>query len=196
MIIVIVGLGGGTGGGAAPVIARLAREMGILTVGVATTPFMFEGKRRTDQAERSIEELRASVDSLLVIPNQRLIDQAHENTGVRDAFRMADKVLGQAVQGMTDIIGKPGYLSADFIDVRAVMGEQGLAKMWMGEASGRNAAVEAVQKALRGPLLEPASIGEARGWRRHHRHRQLSPRRASTAPRWRSSSLGARQTGA
>jgi len=124
MVFITAGLGGGTGGGAAPIIANLAKEMEILTVGVVTKPFIFEGKRRGDQAERCLEELKASVDSLIIIPNQRLINASSKNTGVKDAFAMADNVLRQAAQGIADIIVKPGYINVDFADVRAVMSER------------------------------------------------------------------------
>jgi cell division protein FtsZ len=163
MVFITAGLGGGTGGGAAPIIANLAREMEILTVGVVTKPFIFEGKRRGDQAERCLEELRASVDSLIIIPNQRLINASSKNTGVKDAFAMADNVLRQAVQGIADIIVKPGYINVDFADVRTVMSERGLAMMGIGEAVDDNAAVDAVQKAINSPLLENQSIKGARG---------------------------------
>jgi cell division protein FtsZ len=137
--------------------------MEILTVGVVTKPFIFEGKRRMMQADRCLDELRASVDSLIIIPNQRLISHASKNTGVREAFAMADNVLRQAVQGIADIIVKPGYINVDFADVRAVMSERGLAMMGIGEVAGENAAVEAVQKAINSPLLENVSIKGARG---------------------------------
>ena len=163
MVFITAGLGGGTGGGAAPIIANLAKEMEILTVGVVTKPFIFEGKRRAEQAERCLEELKASVDSLIIIPNQRLISYANKNTGVKDAFAMADNVLRQAVQGIADIIVKPGFINVDFADVRAVMVEKGMAMMGIGESPGENAAVDAVQKAINSPLLENVSIKGARG---------------------------------
>jgi cell division protein FtsZ len=163
MVFITAGMGGGTGGGAAPIIANLAKEMEILTVGVVTKPFIFEGKRRRDQGERCLEELRASVDSLIIIPNQRLISKSNKNTGVREAFTMADNVLRQAVQGIADIIVKPGYINVDFADVRTVMGERGLAMMGIGEAGGDNAAVDAVQKAINSELLENKSIKGAKG---------------------------------
>ena len=163
MVFITAGLGGGTGGGAAPIIANLAKEMEILTVGVVTKPFIFEGKRRGDQAERCLEELKAGVDSLIIIPNQRLINASSKNTGVKDAFAMADNVLRQAAQGIADIIVKPGYINVDFADVRAVMSERGLAMMGIGEAADENAAVDAVQKAINSPLLENQSIKGARG---------------------------------
>ncbi len=163
MVFITAGLGGGTGGGAAPIIANLAKEMEILTVGVVTKPFIFEGKRRGDQAEHCLEELKAGVDSLIIIPNQRLINASSKNTGVKDAFAMADNILRQAVQGIADIIVKPGYINVDFADVRAVMSERGLAMMGIGEATEDNAAVDAVQKAINSPLLENQSIKGARG---------------------------------
>jgi cell division protein FtsZ len=163
MVFLTCGLGGGTGGGAAPIIANLAKEMEILTVGVVTKPFLFEGKRRASQAERCLEELKAMVDSLIIIPNQRLISHANKNTGVKEAFAMADNVLRQAVQGIADIIVKPGYINVDFADVRTVMSERGLAMMGIGESTGDNGAVEAVQKAINSPLLENVSIKGAKG---------------------------------
>jgi cell division protein FtsZ len=175
MIFITAGLGGGTGGGAAPIIANLAKEMEILTVGVVTKPFVFEGKRRGEQAERSLEELKATVDSLIIIPNQRLINHASKNTGVKEAFAMADGVLRQAVQGIADIIVKPGYINVDFADVRTVMSERGLAMMGIGEATGDNAAVDAVQKAINSPLLENVSIKGARGVLLNFTHASTMP---------------------
>jgi len=175
MVFITAGLGGGTGGGAAPIIANLAKEMEMLTVGVVTKPFIFEGKRRSEQAERSLEELRASVDSLIIIPNQRLINNASKNTGVREAFAMADNVLRQAVQGIADIIVKPGYINVDFADVRTVMSERGLAMMGIGEVTGENAAVDAVQKAINSPLLENVSIKGARGVLLNFTHASTMP---------------------
>jgi cell division protein FtsZ len=175
MVFITAGLGGGTGGGAAPILANLAKEMEILTVGVVTKPFVFEGKRRGDQAERSLEELRAGVDSLIIIPNQRLINHATKNTGVKEAFAMADNVLRQAVQGIADIIVKPGFINVDFADVRAVMLERGLAMMGIGEASGDTAAVDAVQKAINSPLLENVSIKGARGVLLNFTHASTMP---------------------
>jgi cell division protein FtsZ len=175
MIFITAGMGGGTGGGAAPIIANLAKEMEILTVGVVTKPFIFEGKRRNDQADRCLEELKASVDSLIIIPNQRLINASTKNTGVREAFAMADNVLRQAVQGIADIIVKPGYINVDFADVRAVMSERGLAMMGIGESADDNAAVEAVQKAINSPLLENQSIKGARGVLLNFTHSSTMP---------------------
>ncbi len=175
MVFITAGLGGGTGGGAAPIIANLAKEMDILTVGVVTKPFIFEGKRRNDQADRSLEELKASVDSLIIIPNQRLINASTKNTGVKEAFAMADNVLRQAVEGIADIIVKPGYINVDFADVRTVMSERGMAMMGIGEASDDNAAVEAVQKAINSPLLENQSIKGARGVLLNFTHSSTMP---------------------
>jgi len=175
MVFITAGLGGGTGGGAAPIIANLAKEMEILTVGVVTKPFVFEGKRRGEQAERGLEELKASVDSLIIIPNQRLINHASKNTGVKEAFAMADNVLRQAVQGIADIIVKPGYINVDFADVRTVMLERGMAMMGIGEATGDNAAVDAVQKAINSPLLENVSIKGARGVLLNFTHASAMP---------------------
>ncbi len=175
MVFITAGLGGGTGGGAAPIIANLAKEMEILTVGVVTKPFVFEGNRRGEQAERSLEELKASVDSLIIIPNQRLINHASKNTGVKEAFAMADNVLRQAAQGIADIIVKPGYINVDFADVRTVMSERGMAMMGIGEATGDNAAVDAVQKAINSPLLENVSIKGARGVLLNFTHASTMP---------------------
>ncbi|MBI2560808.1 MAG: cell division protein FtsZ [candidate division NC10 bacterium] len=175
MIFLTAGLGGGTGGGAAPIIANLAKEMEILTVGVVTKPFVFEGKRRAEQAERCLDELKATVDSLIIIPNQRLINHASKNTGVKEAFAMADNVLRQAVQGIADIIVKPGYINVDFADVRTVMSERGMAMMGIGEATGDNAAVDAVQKAINSPLLENVSIKGARGVLLNFTHASTMP---------------------
>ena len=175
MVFITAGLGGGTGGGAAPIIANLAKEMDILTVGVVTKPFIFEGKRRNDQADRSLEELKASVDCLIIIPNQRLINASNKNTGVKEAFAMADNVLRQAVEGIADIIVKPGYINVDFADVRTVMSERGMAMMGIGEASDDNAAVEAVQKAINSPLLENQSIKGARGVLLNFTHSSTMP---------------------
>jgi cell division protein FtsZ len=175
MVFITAGMGGGTGGGAAPIIANLAKEMDILTVGVVTKPFIFEGKRRNEQAERCLEELKASVDSLIIIPNQRLINASTKNTGVKEAFAMADNVLRQAVQGIADIIVKPGYINVDFADVKTVMSERGMAMMGIGEATDDNAAVEAVQKAINSPLLENQSIKGARGVLLNFTHSSTMP---------------------
>ena len=163
MVFITAGMGGGTGTGGAPVIARLAREAGALTVGVVTKPFVFEGKRRLRQAEEGIEELKESVDTLIVIPNQRLLSIAAKTTTMLEAFNKADDVLLQAVRGISDLIITPGLINLDFADVRTVMAEMGLALMGSATASGENRAVEAAQKAISSPLLEDISIHGARG---------------------------------
>jgi cell division protein FtsZ len=163
MIFITAGMGGGTGTGGAPVIARLAREVGALTVGVVTKPFIFEGKKRMRQAEEGIEELKASVDTLIVIPNQRLLSIAAKTTTMLEAFHKADDVLLQAVRGISDLIITPGLINLDFADVRTVMAEMGLALMGASSATGENRAIEAAQKAISSPLLEDISIQGARG---------------------------------
>jgi cell division protein FtsZ len=163
MIFITAGMGGGTGTGGAPVIARVAREVGALTVGVVTKPFIFEGKKRMRQAEEGIEELKQSVDTLIVIPNQRLLSIAAKTTTMLEAFHKADDVLLQAVRGISDLIITPGLINLDFADVRTVMAEMGLALMGASSASGENRAIEAAQKAISSPLLEDISIQGARG---------------------------------
>lgn len=163
MIFITAGMGGGTGTGGAPVVARMAREVGALTVGVVTKPFIFEGKKRMRQAEEGIEELKQSVDTLIVIPNQRLLSIAAKTTTMLEAFHKADDVLLQAVRGISDLIITPGLINLDFADVRTVMAEMGLALMGAASASGENRAVEAAQKAISSPLLEDISIQGARG---------------------------------
>jgi cell division protein FtsZ len=163
MVFITAGMGGGTGTGGAPVVARLAREAGALTVGVVTKPFVFEGKRRLRQAEEGIEELKENVDTLIVIPNQRLLSIAAKTTTMLEAFNKADDVLLQAVRGISDLIITPGLINLDFADVRTVMAEMGLALMGSASASGENRAVEAAQKAISSPLLEDISIRGARG---------------------------------
>lgn len=163
MIFITAGMGGGTGTGGAPVIARLAREVGALTVGVVTKPFIFEGKKRMRQSEEGIEELKANVDTLIVIPNQRLLSIAAKTTTMLEAFHKADDVLLQAVRGISDLIITPGLINLDFADVRTVMAEMGFALMGAASASGENRAVEAAQKAISSPLLEDISIQGARG---------------------------------
>jgi cell division protein FtsZ len=163
MIFITAGMGGGTGTGGAPVIARVAREVGALTVGVVTKPFIFEGKKRMRQADDGIEELKQSVDTLIVIPNQRLLSIAAKTTTMLDAFHKADDVLLQAVRGISDLIITPGLINLDFADVRTVMAEMGLALMGAASASGENRAIEAAQKAISSPLLEDISIQGARG---------------------------------
>jgi cell division protein FtsZ len=163
MIFITAGMGGGTGTGGAPVLARVAREVGALTVGVVTKPFIFEGKKRMRQAEEGIEELKASVDTLIVIPNQRLLSIAAKTTTMLEAFHKADDVLLQAVRGISDLIITPGLINLDFADVRTVMAEMGLALMGAASASGENRAIEAAQRAISSPLLEDISIQGARG---------------------------------
>ena len=163
MIFITAGMGGGTGTGGAPVIAKTAREVGALTVGVVTKPFTFEGKKRMRQAEDGIQELKATVDTLIVIPNQRLLSIAAKTTTMLEAFHKADDVLLQAVRGISDLIITPGLINLDFADVRTVMAEMGLALMGAASASGENRAVEAAQKAISSPLLEDISIHGARG---------------------------------
>lgn len=164
MVFVTAGMGGGTGTGAAPVIAEVAREMGILTVGVVTKPFTFEGKRRMRFAEEGIAELSKAVDTLITIPNQKLIGLAGKNTTMKDTFRMADDILLQAVRGISDMITKPGYINVDFADVTAVMREnQGISMMGMGVATGDSRACEAAEAAITSPLLEEVDIHGAQG---------------------------------
>ena len=154
MVFVTAGKGGGTGTGASPVIAELAKELGALTVGVVTRPFMFEGKRRARQAEDGIRELREKVDTLIIIPNDRLLQVVERRTSIIDAFKVADDVLRQGVQGITDLITVPGLINLDFADVRTVMREAGSALMGIGVAGGENRAVEAAKAAISSPLLE------------------------------------------
>jgi cell division protein FtsZ len=163
MIFLTAGMGGGTGTGGAPVIARMAREVGALTVGVVTKPFVFEGKKRMRQAEEGIEDLKHSVDTLIVIPNQRLLSIAAKTTTMLEAFHKADDVLLQAVRGISDLIITPGLINLDFADVRTVMGEMGLALMGASSATGENRAIEAAQRAISSPLLEEVAIQGARG---------------------------------
>ena len=163
MVFVTAGMGGGTGTGGAPIIAAAARDVGALTVGVVTKPFLFEGKKRMGQAEQGIRQLKESVDTLIVIPNQRLLSIAGKETSLLETFKMADGVLLQAVRGISDLIVTPGLINLDFADVRAVMAEMGFALMGTATASGDNRAVEAAQKAIASPLLEDVSIHGARG---------------------------------
>ncbi|HUK77945.1 MAG TPA: cell division protein FtsZ [Thermoleophilia bacterium] len=162
MVFVTAGKGGGTGTGAAPVIAELAKELGALTVGVVTRPFMFEGKRRARQAEDGIRELREKVDTAIIIPNDRLLQVVERRTSIIDAFKVADDVLRQGVQGITDLITVPGLINLDFADVRTVMKDAGSALMGIGVAGGENRAVEAAKAAISSPLLE-ASVEGAMG---------------------------------
>jgi cell division protein FtsZ len=163
MLFITAGLGGGTGTGAAPVIAKVAKELGILTVGVVTKPFPFEGQRRARQAEEGLRELRDAVDTLIVIPNQRLLGVVERKTTLLESFQMADNVLQQAVRGISDLITVPGLINLDFADVKTVMARMGRAVMGTGIAQGENRAVEAAQKAIASPLLEEGSIEGAEG---------------------------------
>ncbi|MBR3189368.1 cell division protein FtsZ, partial [Bosea sp. (in: a-proteobacteria)] len=163
MVFITAGMGGGTGTGAAPAIARVARDMGILTVGVVTKPFQFEGMRRMRMAEAGIGELTETVDTLIVIPNQNLFRVANENTGFADAFGMADQVLYSGVACITDLMVRPGLINLDFADVRAVMRGMGKAMMGTGEAQGEKRALSAAQAAINNPLLDDVSMKGARG---------------------------------
>jgi cell division protein FtsZ len=163
MCFIAAGMGGGTGTGAAPVIAKAARDRGILTVGVVTKPFSFEGSRRMKSAEAGIAELQKHVDTLIVIPNQNLFLIANPSTTFKEAFSMADEVLQQGVRGITDLMIMPGLINLDFADVRSVMGEMGKAMMGTGEASGDNRAIEAAEKAIANPLLDGVSLKGAKG---------------------------------
>jgi cell division protein FtsZ len=162
MVFVTAGLGGGTGTGAAPIIASLASEMGALTVAVVTKPFAFEGKRRMQQAERGIAELMESVDTTIVIPNEKLLAVA-ENAGFFESFRIADDILRQGVQGISDIITIPGIINRDFADVKAIMAGMGYAVMGTATATGEHRTVDAAQRAIASPLLEAGAIDGARG---------------------------------
>ena len=163
MVFVTAGMGGGTGTLGSSVVAETARELGCLTVGVVTKPFLFEGKRRMRNAERGISELKKHVDTLITIPNQRLLSIAGRNTSLLDTFKRADDILYQAVKGISDLILFEGLVNVDFADVRAVMSEMGMAMMGSGEAAGDNRAIEAAEKAISSPLLEDISIHGARG---------------------------------
>ena len=163
MVFVTAGMGGGTGTGGAPIVADVAKQSGALTVGVVTKPFLFEGNRRRKQAEQGLAELKAAVDTLIVIPNQRLISVAGENVCLADAFKRADEVLLNAVQGISDIITVHGLVNVDFADVRTIMCEQGMALMGTGRAGGDRRAVEAMQAAISSPLLEDVSLDGATG---------------------------------
>lgn len=163
MCFIAAGMGGGTGTGAAPVIAKAARDKGILTVGVVTKPFAFEGARRGRSAEAGIAELQQHVDTLIVIPNQNLFRLANSETTFKEAFEMADEVLQQGVRGITDLMVMPGLINLDFADVRSVMSEMGKAMMGTGEADGDNRAIEAAEKAISNPLLDGVSMKGAKG---------------------------------
>jgi len=163
MVFVTAGMGGGTGTGAAPVIARIAKDLGALTVGVVTKPFSFEGRKRCRVAEEGIRELRAAVDTLIVIPNQRLIEISSRTTTAKQAFEEADDVLLHAVRGISQIITQPGLINVDFADVRTIMAEMGMAMMGAGIGCGDSKAADAADAAISSPLLEDISIGGARG---------------------------------
>ena len=163
MIFLAAGMGGGTGTGAAPIVAEVAREAGALTVGVVTKPFTREGKQRMAKAEEGIKELKKYVDSLVVIPNDRLLGLAGKSMSILDAFKPSDDVLRQAVQGISDLITTSGLINVDFADVRAIMSERGMAMMGIGIASGENRAVEAATRAISSPLLEEIDVSGARG---------------------------------
>ena len=159
MVFVTAGMGGGTGTGAAPIVAKLAKEMGILTVGVVTKPFGFEGKIRMKNAEEGIKDLKASVDTLITIPNDRLLQIVQKNTSMVEAFSIADNVLKQGIQSISDLIKMPGLINLDFADVTSIMKDKGLAHMGIGTASGENRALEAAKEAIQSPLLETAITG-------------------------------------
>ncbi|MGE4344613.1 MAG: cell division protein FtsZ [Geoalkalibacter sp.] len=163
MVFIAAGLGGGTGTGSAPIIAEVARELGALTVGVVTKPFTREGKQRMKKAEQGVECLKRVVDSLIVIPNDRLLGLAGKNMSILDAFKPSDDVLRQAVQGISDLITTSGLINVDFADVKAIMSERGMAMMGIGAASGEKRAAEAAQKAISSPLLEDIDISGAKG---------------------------------
>jgi len=163
MVFVTTGLGGGTGTGGAPIIASLATELDALTVAVVTKPFHFEGRRRMQQAEQGLRELRECVDTVITIPNERLLHTVEKGASLADSFRVADDVLRQAVQGISDLITVPGLINLDFADVKSIMAGMGMALMGAGYARGENRAIEATQQAISSPLLEEASIEGARG---------------------------------
>jgi cell division protein FtsZ len=159
MVFVTAGEGGGTGTGAAPVVARIAREVGALTVGIVTTPFRFEGSRRRSQSDAGVEELRAVCDTVIVIPNDRLLEVLERDVAMVEAFRIADDVLRQGVQGICDLITMPGLINLDFADVRTIMSDAGSALMGIGFATGENRAKEAAERALGSPLIDTEITG-------------------------------------
>lgn len=159
MVFVTAGMGGGTGTGAAPVVAKIAKEMGALTVGVVTRPFSFEGRKRQTQAAAGVESMKAAVDTLIVIPNDRLLDIVDKSTPMMEAFEEADNVLRQGVQGISDLIAVSGEVNLDFADVKTIMSNQGSALMGIGVSSGENRAIEAAKKAISSPLLETSIVG-------------------------------------
>ncbi|MEN8233526.1 MAG: cell division protein FtsZ [Actinomycetota bacterium] len=162
MVFITAGEGGGTGTGAAPVVAEVAKSLGALTVGVVTRPFGFEGRRRSVAAEQGIQTLKQAVDTLIIIPNERLLEIADQNTAVVDAFKMADEILTNGVKGITDLITTPGLINVDFADVKTVMAEAGSAVMGIGQSTGDSRAMQAAEKAISSPLLETSMDG-ARG---------------------------------
>mgnify|MGYP000920152004 CR=1 FL=1 len=159
MIFITAGMGGGTGTGAAPIVAEIAKELGILTVGVVTKPFTFEGKKRLVQAEKGVEDLKNKVDTLVTIPNDRLLQIADKKTTMSDAFMMADEVLKQGIQGISDLISVPNLINLDFADVKTIMYGKGIAHMGIGQATGDNRATEAAKQAIKSPLLETSIEG-------------------------------------
>ena len=161
MVFVTAGMGGGTGTGAAPIVAQIAKEKGILTVGVVTKPFTFEGRKRQMQAEQGIEALKGKVDTLVIIPNDKLLQISDKRTTMSEAFMMADEVLMDGIQGISDLIAVPNLINLDFADVRSIMLNQGIAHMGIGKANGDNRAMEAAKLAVKSPLLE-TSIGGAK----------------------------------
>jgi len=163
MVFITAGMGGGTGTGAAPIIAEVAREIGALTIGVVTKPFNFEGKQRVKQAEAGIKELKKAVDTLITIPNQKLLSISSKSTSMLDAFKRADEVLLHAVKGVSDLITNHGFINVDFADVKTIMSEKGLALMGSGSACGESRALEAAQLAIASPLLDDIDIMGARG---------------------------------
>jgi cell division protein FtsZ len=184
MIFLTAGMGGGTGTGAAPIIASLAAEIGALTVAVVTKPFSFEGRRRMTLAERGVEELRSAVDTLITIPNERLLTFVDRGTPLTEAFLIADDVLRQAVQGISDLITVPGEINVDFADVRAIMTGMGMALMGTGIAKGENRAIEAAQRAISSPLLEETSIEGAKGVLLNISGGRDLTRRPTSSPAW------------
>ncbi len=176
MCFITAGMGGGTGTGAAPIIAQAARELGVLTVGVVTKPFQFEGAKRMRQAEDGVEALQKVVDTLIIIPNQNLFRLANEKTTFTEAFAMADDVLYQGVKGVTDLMVRPGLINLDFADVRAVMDEMGKAMMGTGEAEGEDRAIQAAEKAIANPLLDEITPARRQGRAdQHHRRPRPDP---------------------
>jgi cell division protein FtsZ len=163
MVFLTTGLGGGTGTGATPILANLASEMDILAIAIVTLPFEFEGRIRANQAQEGLEELKSAVDTVISIPNERLLETVNLDTSIQDAFKMADDILRQAVQGISDLITKPGLINLDFADVKSIMKGMGMAFMGTGIASGENRAVDAAQKAISSPLLVDTSIEGAHG---------------------------------